>query len=221
MVNFWRMVALAMAFGCANTSLAQTVGETTVSTGVSTLGINIELAYQSNPSYRVRGALMRFPDVDAFDDSFDNGGTTYAYDAAIGGIAAFVDYYPSGAGWRVSGGLVLSQTEFNGTAELTAGNIFTLDDGTVIDTGIAVLETTFEQQLAPIATVGYDYSYENWVFGAELGAIYIGGLDLDASSTNARLQAEINDDADIISAREDGADVQFLPYVSFTIGTRF
>ena len=223
MGKFKTMLLMVMATAVSATAaLAQNSGDTVVSAGISSFGLNAEGAYYVDQTYRVRGILMSAPNFEALEDSFENGGTLYEYDASIGGVAALVDYYPSGPNWRVSGGLILSQTEFNGLAALSPDNAFTLDDGTVIETGSASLRTTFEQQIAPVVTVGYDFWYNaDWVFSAELGAVYTGGLSLEASSTNATLQAEIASDADILQAQQDAEDVTFLPYIGFTVGYRF
>lgn len=203
-------------------SFAQSVGDTIVSNGISSLGLNFEAAYQATPNYRFRAVLMTFPEVDELSDTFDNGGTTFSYDANVGGFAGFVDYYPTGARWRISGGLVLNRTEIDGRAKLSAENVFILDDGTAFDTGEAQIVTEFAQQISPVVTAGYDYWYdENWVLSAEVGAIYTGGLTLEASSTNTALQAEINDDADVQQARDDGRETKYFPYIAFTIGYRF
>ena len=214
-------VAAALCLS-ASFAQAQTTGDTVISSGFTTLGFSVEGAYQVSPEYRVRGVFMGVPDNDALSDSFENGGTLYEYNATIGGIAALFDYYPSGPDWRFSGGVLISRTEFRGNAALSQDNVFTLDDGTVIDTGTARLDTTFSRRFSPLATVGYDYWFDDrWVFSGELGAIFIGGLSLAASSTNATLQAEIANDADVLQAEQTAQETTVLPYISFSVGYRF
>lgn len=209
------------AFG-ATTAMAQTIGDRTVSAGVSSLGLNLEGSYRFDPNFRARGAVMGLPGLDELSDTFEEDGTTYAYDASIASFAALIDYYPSETGFRVSGGLLINQTNASATAELSGENSFTLDDGTEFSSGSANLEVAFKKTVSPMVSAGYDYNFgQNWVLSGELGAIYTGGISLDASSTNAQLQAEIDDDADIQELRDDLDDVAFLPYVSVTVGYRF
>lgn len=202
--------------------LAQTIGERSVSAGLSTFGLNLEGTYRFDPNFRARGALMGLPGYDELSDTFEEDGTTYAYDATVASFAALIDYYPSETGFRVSGGLMFNQTDASATAELSGQNTFTLDDGTEFSTGTANLEIEFEKTVSPMVSAGYDYNFgQDWVLSGEVGAIFTGGVSLDATSTNAQLQAEIDEDSDIQELRDDLDDVSFLPYLSVTVGYRF
>lgn len=215
-------LSLACFAFSATAGMAQSIGDRTVSAGVSTFGLNLEGTYRFDPNFRARGAIMGLPGLDALSDTFEEDGTTYAYDASIASFAALIDYYPSETGFRVSGGLLIHQTNASASAELSGENTFTLDDGTEFSSGTANLDVEFEKTVSPMVSAGYDYNFgQNWVLSGELGAIYTGGISLEAGSTNAQLQAEIDNDADVQDLRDDLDDVAFLPYVSVTVGYRF
>ena len=73
-----------------------------------------------------------------------------------------------------------------------------------------------------MVTTGYDYRFgNNWVLSGEVGAIYTGGITLEASSDNAQLQAQLATDSDYQKARSDAADVTFYPYISVSVGYSF
>ena len=201
---------------------AQDVGQVTVGAGVSTFGANLEAAYQIDPSFRVRGVLAGLPGLDILTDTFEEDGTTYTYDATVGAVALLADYYPVNSGWRVSGGVMFNQTSFDANGVLSAGNQFTLDDGTVFDTGSVDISAQFVQEISPMITTGYDYRFSNnWILSGEVGAIYTGGLTFEATSDNALLQAEIDSDSDIEQARDDLAEFKFYPYLAITVGYSF
>ena len=223
MLNYKIFVPFFSAiFLTASTGLAQEIGQTTVSSGVSTFGANVEVAYQIDPLIRIRGALAGLPNLDALSGSFEEDGTTFEYDATIGAIVTLVDFYPTSSGWRVSGGFLYNQTELTANATLTADNTFTVDNGTEIESGRVDVVSSFKKQVSPMITSGYDYKFQDkWVLGVEIGAIYTGGVDLDVSSTDSRLQAEIDNDSDIQEARNAADDLTYYPYVSISVGYQF
>ena len=99
--------ALTAVCGAAN---AQDVGDITVGAGLSNFGINLEGAYQVTPDVRARGALMG-----GFSDDFEDAddGDSIEGEFNLGGAALLADYYPLQNGWRVSGGLFISNIIFS------------------------------------------------------------------------------------------------------------
>lgn len=194
----------------ASIATAQEAGDTSVALGLSTFGANIEAAYQIDPTYRVRGALMGglsfdYEESDAdgeFDGSFD-----------LGGLAVLGDFYPVQNGWRVSGGLFFSNTELSatGTADI---------DG--VGTEAVTTTAKFANDIAPMITTGYDASFgDGWSFNSEIGVIFTGGIDLDVQADNALVQGQVDDDADVQEAKADAEDIIALPYLSLTVGYSF
>ena len=221
MINLTKnLFVCALLFATA--ARAQPVGEVIVGSGISSLGSNIEATYQFDPNFRLRGLLLGIPSFGDNSQNLELDGTTYDYEASVRAFATLIDYYPNNSGWRISGGLLFNRSEFNAAATLAANNPFTLDDGTIFDSGTASLDFEFNKTVSPMVTAGYDYRLgEKWVLSGELGAIYVDGLSLVASSTNAALQAEIEDESSIQDARDDADEVTFYPYIAFTVSNRF
>ena len=204
---------------CSTAAQAQEAGDMSVGLGVSTFGGNLEASYVINEQLRVRGALMGGFSYE--ESGAESGEGSYEFDASLGGVAVLADYYPTHSGWRLSGGLFLSNTDFNGIAEATASNPIEID-GTDYTSGSVTSKAEFKNTVSPVLTTGYDLHFaNNWTFSSEIGAIFIGGVDFSASSDDATLQAEIDSSVDYQEARDDADDLDIYPYLSFGLGYRF
>ncbi|MCK0096985.1 hypothetical protein MWU60_15520 [Yoonia sp. F2084L] len=184
---------------------AQEAGDVTVGTGLSTFGLNLEGAYQIDPQWRARGALMG--GISASYDETEDGDTAEG-DFDLGGLALLADYYPTQSGWRVSGGLFLSNTELSASGT-SAGQD-------------AELSAEFANQVAPMVTTGYDWRFgDGWSFNSEVGVVFTGGIDLEVNATGSGNQAIIDADPDVQDAISDAEDVVALPYLSFGVSYTF
>ena len=207
-----------MAASFALPATAQEVGDTTVAAGISTFGANLEAAYQVSPEFRVRGALMGGL---SYSETSNEDGNEYDLDASLGAIAILADYYPTQSGFRVSGGVVFSNTNIDATTTASTGSPIEIDDQS-FTTGSVKASAEFANTVSPMVTAGYDYRFGNaWSIGGEIGAIYTGGVDLKATGSNAALQTAIDGSQDYADARRDADDIKFYPYLSVTVGYRF
>lgn len=185
--------------------MAQETGDVTIGAGLSTFGANLEAAYQIDPQWRARGALMG--GISADYEETDNGDTVEG-DFDLGAFAVLADYYPLQNGWRVSGGLLLSNTELSasGTA---AGEA-------------ATVSGEFANPASPMITTGYDLRFgQGWSFNSEIGVVFNGGIDLEFTADNPLNQAVIDADADVQDAISDASDIVALPYLSLGFSYRF
>lgn len=194
----------------ASAASAQDAGDVSVAVGVSTLGANLEAAYQIDPSYRLRGALIGGIDF-SYEESDADG--EFEGDIQLGGLALIGDFYPLQNGWRVSGGLFFSHSELNatGTAEI---------DGV----GPQAVTTTaaFASDVAPMITTGYDLGFgDGWSFNTEAGLIFTGGIDLDFTADDSLIQDQVDADPDVQQAKADAEDISVYPYVSLSLSYRF
>ncbi len=197
----------------ASTATAQEVGEFTVGAGLSSFGANIEGAYQVAPQFRARGAFMGGFSYE-FEDS--DGDAEIKGDFDLGGIAILADYYPLGNGWRVSGGLFYSNTE------LSADGTVEVEDGMTTRDAEASVSATFENELSPMITTGYDLSFgDGWAFTSEIGVIFNGGINIEFDAENDADQADIDNDQDAQDLISDAGDITALPYLSLGVSYRF
>lgn len=203
----------------ATTAAAQTVGDTFVGSGISTFGATLEGAYQFEPTTRVRGIAMGGINVDSSGE--DDDGNTFTYDVSIAAAAVLLDYFPQGAGWHFSGGVLLDLTDISGVGMGAETEPFEIN-GETFDGGRVDADASFSNRLAPMVAVGYEYDFgNNWLLNGELGAVYIGGIDASYTANSEPLQDAIDDDEDFQSAIADGSDITLLPYIGITMSYRF
>lgn len=181
-----------------------------VGMGISTLGANIEAAYRLNPTYRVRGIVMGGVDIayDAEDASGD-----FVGDVVLGGVAIMGDFFPLQSGWRLSGGLFLSNAELRatGTAEVEGGSTVDAD-----------IDARFASEIAPMVTTGYDIGFgRGWSLNTEAGVIFTGGIDVTYTAEDPALQDALDGDADVQDVVESAADLPIYPYASLTVSFQF
>jgi hypothetical protein len=199
-MNFKTLIAATALTATGAMATAET-GDVTVGAGLSTFGLTLEGAYQIDPQWRARGALMGGFSAN-YDETSD--GDTAEGDFNLGGLAVLADYYPMQNGWRLSGGLFISNTELSATGT-SAGEE-------------AEVSAEFVNALSPMITTGYDWNFaEGWALTAELGAIFTGGIDLEVTATGAGSQDTIDADQDVQDSINDAKDVVALPYIAFGV----
>ncbi|PUB11610.1 hypothetical protein [Yoonia sediminilitoris] len=210
---------LAIFISAGTLPSAQEQGDVSVALGLSTLGANVEVAYAIDPNFRVRGALMGGFSVEESGTEGDTG--TYDGEATLGGLAVLGDFYPMANGWRVSGGLFFSNTEIDALAEASADAPIEING---VDQVSGSVRTTakFENTVAPMITTGYDLRFgDGWSFNSEVGVIFTGGVDLEATAGGAIDQSLINDDPEYQDALDDARDLTLFPYIGFAVSYQY
>lgn len=171
--------------------------------GLSTFGPTLEGTYRIQPNLGVRGVAFvplsgDLNDVEVADDFEIDG------DVSTGAFALMADYYPTGQGWRISGGL------FFASDDLVSG---TVTDTTSGDTFSGSL--SMKEEVAPIITGGYTHVFRNNVYlSGEIGAIF-SGFEATSNSTDADVIADIAE----INGELD--DLPAYPYIAVTLGFSF
>jgi len=189
---------------------AQETGDITVGAGLSNFGANLEAAYQINPQFRARGAIMGGFSTD-FED--DDDGDEIEGEFNLGGAALLADYYPFAGGWRVSGGLFISNTDLNAKG--------TVDLGTA-DEETAEVTAKFKNEIAPMVTTGYEFGFsDGWSLTSEIGVIFSGGIDVSFDASGDTSQSDINADEEIQDAIDEAGDINALPYLSIGVSYRY
>ena len=219
MVQFRIVLLTASACLSATFAQAQSVGETTVGGGLTLFGPSLQGTYQIEPNVRLRGLAiggLSYTDMDSDDD-----GNQYAIDLDVAAAAILVDHYPQGEGWRLSGGFLFNLSDLQATGTGEADEPFEIN-GQIFDGGSVLGEGEFRRSIAPMVTVGYDHPLsENWILGADVGAIYTGGFDTTFTANSAALQTEVDNSEDFQDFTDEARSYPFLPYVGVTVSFRF
>ncbi|WP_234417057.1 hypothetical protein [Loktanella sp. Alg231-35] len=176
---------------------AQQVGDTAVGAGLNTFGPSLHGEYRAAPNLGVRGMIMGgINESETFDiEDYEVDGK-----AEIGGVAVFADYYPLVNAWRVSGGLLLSNTEISG--DFVGPESF---EG----------EIALKNDIAPVITTGFNTEFApGWSFSGDIGVV-ISSLEASSDSTDTAVQDEID------SLNDDLSDLPVLPYAGIAVSYRF
>lgn len=218
-------VSTIVMIGSATPLLAQDARDFGVGVGLSTLGPTLEGSYRISPMLRARGILAT---GFSYEDDEDFEGTETSIDLSVGGGALVADYHPTGGNWRVSGGVYFAGSSLEGRATASPGDSFEFN-GEDFTEGEFRIKARSNNQVAPIAMVGYDFNFgRNWALSADLGAIFTNGARLratgqvpDNDALTQELQDAIDADADVQSAIKDADDLNFYPYISLIGVYRF
>lgn len=164
--------------------------------GLTSLGPVVEGVRPLSERFALRGQLIGGLSV-TVNSTFGLGGSDYDIDgsAHLGGVMVLGDYHPLASGWRISGGLFVSNSD------LEADFV-----GPVTFSG----EIRPEPQLAAVLTTGYTHALnDTWMLSADIGAIF-SQLRVRTANTSPDVLREvelINDDLD---------DLPVLPFASVT-----
>ena len=211
-------VTLCTGLSSAWPLAAQDLGETSFGGGISIFGPVLEGAYRYDPDYRLRGVIIGGWEFDQTGSEDD--GNTYDLDADVTAAAILVDHFPTGDGWRFSGGLFFNMSELEAVGR-GAGGAFEVN-GETFDQGIVEATARFSRGVAPIVTVGYEHLIsDDMTLNGEFGAIYTGGLETTLEANSDLLQDAIDDDPDFQDPIYDADNIALLPYISVALSFRF
>jgi hypothetical protein len=188
--------------------------------GVSTMGGNLEGAYRFNDNWGIRGVVaggINTGNLGGNTQTID--GVTYNTNGQLGGFALMADYYTGHGNLRLSGGAFVSNTSFSGSTTASTANPITIGNTTLTGGETASASVEFQRKVSPMLTVGYDYNIgRSFTLSAEVGAIAMGGLNVDLTAPAAPA-------ADVARERQNIRDElsQFgvYPYIAITAGFRF
>lgn len=217
-MRFSWVSTVCFGLGCPATLWAQDVGDASFGSGISIFGPTFETAYVFEPNYRLRGVLIGGWEFD--QSGTDDDGNTYDVDADVTAAAILVDHYPSGPGWRFSGGLFLNMSEFDAVGRGALGAFEV--NGVTFDQGIVDATARFSRGISPMVATGYEYVLsEDVSFSGEFGAIYTGGLEATLVANSDALQDAIDNDPDFQDPIDAANSIALLPYVSIAVNFRF
>lgn len=188
-----------------------------VGLGVGTLGVMVEPSVRLSPSFGVRvplggASLNRTEEVE---------GNAVKGTLRLGGVAVLGDYFPFGAGLRLSGGVLASNFRLSGS---TTGS-YELD-GVEYD-GTFAVSAEARNKLNPVVALGFNSggASAGWSISGDLGLVYTDGLSrtIDATTDNTLVQVQFEED--LAKARQtltdDLSDLKLLPYVTLAVSFRF
>lgn len=191
-----KVIFAAAALGLAGMpALAQ---EFSAGAGLTSLGPAIEGSYMLNDQFTARAQIIGGVSVSGTETAeIDGSDYDIDGDGSFGGVALLGDYYPTASGWRVSGGLFISNTNLE--AAFTGPQTFDA-------------EIAFKREVAPMITTGYKFNLGNsWHLSTDAGVI-ISELEAVTDSTDPDVLDEV------ASINDDLSEIPVVPHLSLTVG---
>lgn len=186
-----------------------TNGQYGVEVGLSTLGLTLAPTYAINDNITLRG-LATFGSLSG---DYDLDGNSVSSSISTQSFAVLADYYPTGTGFRLSGGLT------SGGYQVTSDVNSITFDGTTFNAPLAI--TVKEKSaVAPTLSLGFNGNIGRVGFSADLGA-RVNTLEFSSTGQSALAnEADYNNEVARIN-QEFEDTIRFLPYISFGATFRF
>lgn len=194
-----------------------------------TLGVGPEASYRISDTIGIRGDVT-FLSLNADIDSDD---LTYDANLKLQSGGVMVDIFPTGGGFRVSGGLRINGNRARATGVPNAGVNYVIDGVPYSASEIGTLngETTVKR-IAPALTIGYGGKVRRgFVLGVDAGVLFQGRVQIKpltvtglcagsgAPPSCATLSADL--EAERQSVNDDIKKYRFYPILQLSAGYRF
>ena len=192
-----KLFTTAAILSFATMASAQDVGDFNAGAGLSILGPMVEGSYQVTPDLAVRG--IAFGAI-SLTDTVDLDEYTVDGSITLNGGGLLMDYYPTNSGWRVSGGVVV--TDFSLDGDFTGPENF-------------VGNISLKKDVAPLVTTGYRHTFRNnMTVSGDLG-VMVNGLVASSNNEDPLVQDEID------SLNADLDQIPVVPFISIMVGYTF
>lgn len=214
------LIGIGLALASVMPASAEESFSTDVAARVSSLGFGVELSHRFMTSFGARLGYNTFSGD--FDERYD--GILYEMDVALGSVAATLDWYPSGSGFRLSGGVLFNNNELDGVA--IGDGLYDIGGNTYLlsDVGTLSGKVGFDKTV-PYAGLGWANSPRS-PFGVsiEAGIAFQGEPNVALTATgdfadNPVFQADIAEEERNLQA--ELADYEYYPVVALGLSYRF
>lgn len=206
------ITAIGVCLGLAAAGPAAAGGVGVGLTG-GTLGLGAEVSYPLTSRLSVRGMIAGLDFSTDFETDEDD--LEYDGDLELRNAAALIDFHPNAGSFRLTGGLVINDTEVTGTARCDQA-VCDFGDGTdLLGPRDRARATVDYPSASPYFGIGWGSRPDGgagWAVTADIGVFYLGDPDATVtlegpSSANPVAQAEAEDEEDEIEDELDKLSV--------------
>lgn len=198
--------------------------DTMIALKAGTLGVGADLSKKISDNTAVR------VNVNGLTYSGDKTieGIDYNADLTLFTAGVLADYYPSGSGFRISGGAYYNGNKLTGVARLAPGETITIGDNTYNSSEIGKVDAAIDfDPIAPYLGIGYTSteSESGWSFTLDAGVMYHGKANVSIAATinDATLANQIKDDVnkEIQQVKDKIEDYPLYPVIMVGVTYRF
>ncbi|HVS04469.1 MAG TPA: hypothetical protein VMT16_17030 [Thermoanaerobaculia bacterium] len=208
---------------------AQAAPPVAIGVQAGSAGLGVDLALRPHQSLQPRLAVRGW----TLDDSFEETGITYDAELQLASALLLLDWYPTGAGFRISVGAGWNGTELELTAPLEQLLRREVPDLPPIDVDVGrAVGTAAGDDLVPALLLGWGSPFAGGRWGAsfEVGAVYHGRPEVELRAETPLPIGSIPGGAEALAAliaderralEAELEDYRVLPVVSFGVWYRW
>lgn len=188
-----------------------------VSGHVGTLGAGLDLAYGVSDNLVGRVGFNKL----TISEDFTEEDIDYSTDLELESIHALVDWHVLGGGFRVTGGAVLNNNAFRGSASVEAGD--EVGDGTATSDGSLGLDVEYDE-VAPYIGVGWGNRVRGWsnlAFSIDAGVMAQGAPTVDITNEGVSGIDENDIEKEEQEVEDELEEFELYPVISASIVYRF
>lgn len=206
---------LLALFGLASSPQAA-AADVGLSAHGGTLGAGLDLAYGFNPYLTGRVGFNSL----TLDEDFTEGDIEYSTDLELESVHALADWHVFGGGFRLTGGAILNNNAFDGSAAINAGD--EIGDATASG-GRLALDVEYDE-VAPYLGIGWGNRARGWSsvsFSIDAGLMFQGAPDVDVTETASTgvQQSDLNQEEREVE--DELEDFEIYPVLSAAVVFRF
>ncbi len=216
------LLAVAFLLVCASNLLYAEDGRFALSAKAGTLGLGLEAAASINTHFDARVGVNAF--IRGYSGTESD--IKYDIDLTLLSFAGLIDWYPTQAGFRLTGGVLLNKNSLDLKATSSASYDIGGTTYTAAEVGTLKGELDFKD-LAPYAGIGWGKHFgrkSSWSLNFDLGVMFQGSPKLDYTtdgtlSSNAAFRADL--DREMQDAKDELDKFKYYPVVSVGVTYRF
>jgi hypothetical protein len=184
-------------------------------------GITLGYAQSIDERVTLRGD---FATLGSYDKTQNYEGIDYKASGKLSRVGLFADYFPTGSGLRLTGGITLNTAELKLRSDFKNGDVVTVGNMPVAMTSSDFFNVTIDfPKTTPYLGLGWGLRDQDkgWGFVADVGAsIGKAKVVVDTNLTNRGVtQADI--DRETQELRDGVGKIKFLPQISLGISYRY
>ncbi len=249
--RFMAMITIVSLAQLLNADQTEVFQRGTIGGEISLYGIGMNVTGKVNSKFALRGGfdMFKMKDIE-IEVQNDNGiDTNYNFDLDLQDFLLVGDYHPWEGSFRISGGMIVNNSNFDGTITPKARDgkdiEFVFNNHTYSTKEIGSVDTKVDwDPVAPYLGIGWDTSFEKekgWGFTCDLGVAFQGSATAhyhinygDSLKENAddtliekrskqqtRDQIKKNLDSEMVELQDEMDKYKILPYISLGVNYKF
>lgn len=210
----------AVAIGLAMLALAPgraSAADVGISAHGGTLGVGLDLAYGFNRYWTGRIGFNSL----TLEEDFTEENIEYSTDLELESVHALADWHVFGGGFRLTGGAILNNNAFDGSANIEAGD--EIGDATASSSGRLALDVEYDE-VAPYLGIGWGNRARGWSsvsFSVDAGLMLQGAPDVNITDNGTTGVNQGDLDREEQEVEDELENFEIYPVLSAAVVFRF